>query len=316
MSGRPLVSVIIPTHNYAEYLPEALQSVLDQDYPLVQVIVVDDGSTDDTAAAVAPFVERGVEYVFQENQGPGPARNEGIRRARGELIAFLDADDSWLPDKIARQVAFLEAHPELGLVGCAGFDCDSDLQPTGLRVAPNIESEMVFERLLVRNFVQPSGVLVRKQCLDTVGEFKNMRFGEDWDLWLRIARLFPIGFVQEPLFRRREHPANLSFEIGTRLLASYEAIGVGHLDSVQPAWMRPVLRRRLRATARFYAAGHAMTYSRPRVVRLLLGSLWLDPVSLTRAKLTLMLRAALPDRSFRLLRRLSRRPAGRLPDRV
>lgn len=265
---------------------------------------------------MAPFVARGVEYVYQENQGPGPARNEGIRRARGELIAFLDADDTWLPEKTTLQLRHLAAHPELGLVGCAGFDCDSANVRIGIRVAPEIESEMVFERLLVRNFVQPSGVMVRKECLDRVAGFKNMRFGEDWDLWLRIARDYPLGFVQEPLFTRREHPSNLSFEIGTRLLVSYEEIAARHLHAVEPAWKRPIIRRRLRAMAYFYAAGHAMTYSRPRVVRLLLSSLWLDPVSLTRAKVTLMLRAALPDRGFRLLRRLSRRPAGRLPDRV
>jgi glycosyltransferase involved in cell wall biosynthesis len=306
----------MPTHNYAAYLPEALESVLTQDYPLVQVIVVDDGSTDDTRAVVAPFVERGAEYVFQENQGPGPARNEGIRRARGEVIAFLDADDSWLPQKLSLQIAHLDTHPELGLVGCAGFECDSDNRRIGLRVVPAIEAEMAFERLLVRNFVPPSGAIVPKRCLDEVGGFKNMRFGEDWDLWLRIARRYPIGFVQEPLFTHRDHATNLSGEVGTRLLANYEAVGESHLHTVRPAWRRAVIRRRIRATARFYAAGQAMTYSRPRVVRLVLSSLWLDPFSLPRAKIALLLRAALPDRGFRWLRSLSRRRAGQLPERV
>jgi glycosyltransferase involved in cell wall biosynthesis len=310
-----LVTVIIPTHNYAEYLSEALESVLAQDYSPLQIIVIDDGSTDETSAVVERYIQRGVEYVYQENSGPGPARNEGIRRARGSVVAFLDADDTWLPDKISLQIAHLRAHPELGLVGSAGFDCDRTNRPTGVRVAPAIEAEMAFERLLVRNFVQPSGAIVPKPCLDAVGGFKSMRFGEDWDLWLRIAQRYPIGFVQKPLFRRREHPANLSFEVGKRLLASYEAIAASHLPAAEPAWMRPVIRRRLRSTAHFYAAGHAMTYSRPRVAQLLLSSLWLDPFSLSQAKLVLLLRAVLPDRAFRWLSKLNRRSAGQLPER-
>jgi len=218
-SAYPLVSVIIPTHNYAKYLPEAIESALTQDYSPLEIIVIDDGSTDATRVAVEAYREQGVEYVYQENSGPGPARNEGIRRARGDVVAFLDADDSWLPEKISMQMAHLRAHPDLGLVGSAGFDCDSTNRPTGVRAAPAIAAEMAFERLVVRNFIQPSGVIVRKRCLDEVGGFKNMRFGEDWDLWLRISQRYPIGFVQKPLFMRREHAANLSSEVGQQLRA-------------------------------------------------------------------------------------------------
>jgi glycosyltransferase involved in cell wall biosynthesis len=307
---------VIPTHNYAQYLPEAIESALAQDYPALQIIVVDDGSTDMTREAVEPFVARGVEYVYQENAGPGPARNEGIRRSRGELVAFLDADDGWLPEKTRLQVAHLQAHPELGLVGSAGFDCDSENRRIGLRVAPPIVAEMAFERLLVRNFVPPSGAIVPKRCLDEIGGFKNMRFGEDWDLWLRIARRYAIGFVQRPLFTRREHSSNLSAEVGKRLVVQYEAVGESHLGAVRPHWRQVIIRRRLRATARFYAAGQAMSYSRPRVVGFLLRSLWLDPFSLPRAKVALLLRAALPDRGFRWLRNLSGRPSDHLPERV
>jgi glycosyltransferase involved in cell wall biosynthesis len=297
-------------------LPEAIESALAQAYSPLEVIVIDDGSTDATRAAVEPYREQGVEYVYQENSGPGPARNEGIRRARGDVVAFLDADDSWLPEKISMQMAHLRAHPELGLVGTAGFDCDSANRPHFMRPAPAIDAEMAFERLLVRNFIQPSGVIVPKRCLDDVGGFKDMRFGEDWDLWLRIAQQYPIGFVRKPLFMRREHPAKLSLEIGEGLLASHLAIAASHLHAVEPAWMRPVIKRRLHSTAHFYAAGQALGSSRRRVARHLLSSLWLDPFSHSRAKLSLLLRAVLPDRGFRWLRRLSRRPAGQLRGRV
>jgi glycosyltransferase involved in cell wall biosynthesis len=315
LQDHTLVSVIIPTHNYARYLPEAIESALAQNYSPLEIIVIDDGSTDATRVAVEAYCEQGVEYFYQENSGPGPARNEGIRRGRGEVVAFLDADDRWLPEKISLQMAHLRAHPELGLVGSAGFDCDSANRPIGLRTAPAIEAEMAFERLLVWNFVQPSGVIVPKRCLDEVGGFKNMRFGEDWDLWLRIAQQYPVGFVRTPLFMRREHPANLSLEVGERLLARYQAIAATHLHAAEPAWMRPVIKRRLRATAHFYAAGQALTFSRWRAARHLLSSLWLDPFSFWRAKLILLLRAVLPDSGFRWLRRLSRRPAGQLPER-
>jgi glycosyltransferase involved in cell wall biosynthesis len=312
----PLVSVVIPTHNYARFIPEAIESALAQDYAPLEIIVVDNGSTDETRAAIEPFRERGISYVYQEDAGPSGGRNTGIELARGELVAFLDADDAWLPGKTSAQVAHLIAHPELGLVGSGAFECDATNQPTGIRKAPPIEAEMAFEQLLVRNFLVTTGVIVRKRCHEVVGGFKDMSFGEDWDLWLRIARRYPIGFVQEPLFKRRGHPSALSFEIGDQLLTRYREIGEGHLPHAQPAWLRPIIRRRLHSTACFYAAGYAIDRDRKRAARLLLTSLWLDPVTLVQAKIVLLLRAVLPDRAFARLRALYRRRAGALPERL
>ncbi len=312
----PLVSVVVPTHNYAPYLTEAIESVLSQDYSRLEIIVIDDGSTDDTPAIVESLREPRVVYSYQESRGPGSARNRGTEMARGELIAFLDADDAWLPGKISAQIARFRAHPELGLVGSWGFDCDSWNRPTGLRKTPSIVAAMSFERLLVRNFIVPSGVMVRKRCLVEVGGFNDHRHGEDWDLWLRIARRFPIGFVQEPLFKRRTHAGALSFEIGDRLLASYRAIGETHLVHAQPPWMRSVLRQRLHSTALYYAAAQGLGHSRWRAVRMLLVALSLDPITLGRAKVVLLLRAVLPDRLFTRLRAFSMRPAGGLPERL
>ena len=95
----PLVSVVIPTHNYARFIPEAIESAFAQDYAPLEIIVVDNGSTDETRSVIEPFRERGITYVYQEDAGPGGGRNTGIELARGELVAFLDADDAWLPQK-------------------------------------------------------------------------------------------------------------------------------------------------------------------------------------------------------------------------
>jgi glycosyltransferase involved in cell wall biosynthesis len=314
--AHPLVTVVIPTHNYARYLAEAIESVLAQDYRPLEIIVIDNGSTDETRSVVEPFRERGVTYIYEENTGPGSARNTGIDLARGELVAFLDADDAWLPQKTSTQVAHLQAHAELGLVGCGAFECDAFNEPTGIRKVPQIEAAMAFEQLLVRNFLVTTGVIIRKHCLDAVGGFSSARFGEDWDLWLRIARHYPIGFVQEPLFKRRGHPASVSFEVGDQLLASYRTIGEAHLAFARPAWLRPVIRRRLHSTACFYAAGYAIDRSRRRAARLLLTSLWLDPVTLCRPKSVLLLRAVLPNRMFDWFRGHLRGPAEGLPERV
>ena len=161
-------------------------------------------------------------------------------------------------------MAHLSDNPELGLVGCWGFECDAANRPTGIRRAPQIGAAMAFERLLVRNFVVPSGVIVPKRCLDAVGGFAGVLFGEDWDLWLRIARRYPIGFVGQPLYKRRSHADSLSSQIGERLFDSYREVGEAHLAHVQPSWSRPLIRRRLHSTASFYAAGYAIDRSRPR----------------------------------------------------
>ena len=117
MTTTPRVSVVIPTYNYGHLLEQSLESVFAQTYKDYEVILVDDGSTDDTPGIAARYEGR-IRYFRKENGGPSSARNEGIRQARGPLIAFLDSDDLWLPHKLAVQTAFADAHPEYGLVYC------------------------------------------------------------------------------------------------------------------------------------------------------------------------------------------------------
>src|SRR5690348_15579178 len=115
MSDRDLVSVIIPAYNYARYIPGAVNSVLAQTYQNHEIVVVDDGSTDGTRQALGDSLDK-ISYIYQHNRGVSAARNVGIERSRGELIAFLDADDVWVPDKLDRQVRFLRDHPSIGMV--------------------------------------------------------------------------------------------------------------------------------------------------------------------------------------------------------
>ena len=307
---RPLVSVVVPTYNYGRFLPEALESVLAQDYPRMEIVVVDDGSTDETRAIVAPFVDRGVIYVWQENKGRGQARNAGIAASTGPLLAFLDADDVWLPGKLSLQVDHLERTPELAMVSGAYFDCDEENRPRRLVQPPDVEGYML-ERLLVKNIVgNPTKVLIRRRCLDAVGGFSELPVSQDWDTYLRIASRFPIGFVRAPVAKKRDHQR--------RTLSARDRIEINqeifeqHARQVRPAWKRTLLRRRSRAASCYYAAAARVKRGERRQARkLVLESAWLDPFGQTTEKAVLLLRSALPRRILRLSRPLLRRAASR-----
>jgi len=195
----PRVSVIIPTHNRRDLLRAAIDSVLAQTYPDVEIIVVDDGSTDDTTTAMAQYAGR-VVYLKQINQDVAAARNTGIRAATGAYLTFLDDDDLMLPTKIERQVQLLAAHPDAGLVHCRFYHVDSDgnvIDKIGV-----LPEGQVLRPLLCRNFVWMGAPLVRRQCLDQVGLFDEQipATCADWDMWLRIAQAgYPFACVQEPL---------------------------------------------------------------------------------------------------------------------
>jgi len=222
-NAAPLVSFIIPTHNYGRYVVEAVESALAQTYRSFEIIVVDDGSTDNTPELMAPLQDR-VCYIRQEQRGPSAARNAGIKVARGELVAFLDADDVWLPHKTATQVSYLVAHPEIGLVcgrtrrtGNQGED-----QPRigyrrrrALRKLITLEAGAAFNDLFLRhrNYIATSTVMLRRQCLDLVGCFdESLSRVEDFNLWLRVARHFGIARLPEILALHRFHESNLALD--------------------------------------------------------------------------------------------------------
>ncbi len=201
----PRVSIIIPTYNRSKLLRVALESALAQTYPNIEVIVVDDGSTDDTATVMAQYAGR-VTYLKQANQDVAAARNTGIRAASGEYLTFLDDDDLILPTKIARQVHVLDSQPGVGLVHCQFYRANGDgnyLDKMGL-----LPEGKVLHKLVCSNFVWVGAPLVRRHCFDQVGLFDEgiPSATADWDMWLRIAQAgYRFACIQEPLGVYRIH---------------------------------------------------------------------------------------------------------------
>jgi glycosyltransferase involved in cell wall biosynthesis len=198
----PLVSVIIPTYNRGWILKEALDSVLAQDFCDFELIVVDDGSTDDTAEILAGCGPP-VRVLTQPNRGVSAARNRGLAAARGQLVAFLDSDDLWLPGKLNEQVGFFRANPEA--VVCQTQEL---WIRDGVRVNPKERhrkfSGMIFERCLPLCLVSPSAVMIRKCLFDVVGDFdEQLPACEDYDLWLRISCRYPIHLIDTALIVKR-----------------------------------------------------------------------------------------------------------------
>ncbi len=201
MNG-PLVSVVIASWNTAVHLPQALASAVGQTWPNLEVIVVDDGSTDATREAIAPFLPR-VRYERRSHQGLAAARNEGIRLAQGDYIALLDADDVWRPEKIATQVEIAGRHPETGLVVCNGVEFAEDrvLRETllaeaflrALAASPSGEVTADFQRdLIARCGIScPSQVLIPRGVLQECGPFSDSG-AQDYDYYLRVSRRRPI----------------------------------------------------------------------------------------------------------------------------
>lgn len=203
----PRVSVVVPTHNRADLVCETIDSVLAQTYRDFEVIVVDDGSSDETPAVLAAYRDR-IRVIRQPNQGVSSARNAGIGAATGEFVAFLDSDDLWLPTKLERQVALLDEDAGLGLVYSDGetFDGETSCPLALFSQANRLYQGDVLHQLFVGNFISTPTPIVRRCVLDETGEFfDNEVVAEDWDMWLRIAARYPVGLIAEPLVRRRVH---------------------------------------------------------------------------------------------------------------
>ena len=205
------VSVIIPTYNYGRFIGEAIESVLAQSLLPAEVVVVDDGSADETESVVSLFTARGVRYIRQENAGVCAARNRGVAESTGELIAFLDADDTYEPTKLERQVAKFMEDPAVGLVHCGMREFDSETGETK-RLHLDGGEEGVAENLLLWDgpvVVGPGGtIMVSRKAFEDVGGFDpQMKVGEDWDFCYRVARKYKVGFVAEPLVNYRNHGA-------------------------------------------------------------------------------------------------------------
>jgi glycosyltransferase involved in cell wall biosynthesis len=204
------VSVIVPTYNTITYLPDAIESILKQTFEDFEIILVNDGSTDSTAQWAKKLTDPRIRYIHQENKGLSAARNTGIDLAQGRYIALLDADDLWVPTKLEKQVALLDANPEVGMVHSWALFIDGQGRSTG-RIWKTQAQGMALSHLLHRNDVAVSSVLVRRECFALVGGFDtSLRSLEDWDMWLRLAVHYPIAVTQELMAYYRQIPGSMS----------------------------------------------------------------------------------------------------------
>jgi len=204
------VSIIIPTYNRADVLPMAIDSILAQTYKNYEVIIVDDGSTDNTKDILKHYLKKpNVHYIYQDNKKQAAARNTGIRCSKGEYIAFLDSDDLWYPEKLGLQVRILDKNNDAGMVYSNQMLIDNSLNNKGVKYSPKIlKSGNIFKELLLRKFYcSLPTVLIRKSVLDDVGLLdEGLRNAlEDWELTLRVTRKYKVACIDKPLLKRRIH---------------------------------------------------------------------------------------------------------------
>jgi glycosyltransferase involved in cell wall biosynthesis len=246
------ISVVIPTYNHARFLAQAIESALNQTYPVREVIVVDDGSTDNTPAVAAAFGDR-IRYIRQENSGPSRARNRGIREARYPWIALLDSDDWWLPEKIRLEREALARDPDATLVYSSVYWVRQDGSWELRRALP---PHRLWPRLRYHQCVlgSDSVVLVRRDALLEAGGFDETLIAcEDWDLWVRLRVRHRFVCVHEPIAAIRIEPDSLSAD-GPRMLLHAERIMEGTLLLGLKGFSRWSWRRRIRAADLYRAA--------------------------------------------------------------
>lgn len=241
----PLVTAILPVFNRAAWVGRAIESVLGQTHPEVELIVVDDGSTDETPAVLAAFAGR-VRLLRQENRGAYAARNLALRHARGDLVAFIDSDDAWYPEKLARQLP-LFADSRVGLVyadvalveGRPGACARTGRSAFGNTTPARGRAAGAFVR---GNFVPTCTVVTRRQCLEEIGGFEaGSRLGADYLAWFQISRRHELDYVDAPLADYTVHPDGISFDLG-RSLAARIGLFEGELQRVKGADARLVQR--------------------------------------------------------------------------
>ncbi|MEZ4895224.1 MAG: glycosyltransferase [Saprospiraceae bacterium] len=212
-----MVTVVTPAFNSAAYISAAIESVLKQTFQDLEMIVVDDGSTDNTKEIVSKYVQKypeKIRYLFQENRGPGAARNTAIRNACGDYLALLDADDIWLPEKLALQLQFLKENPAYSFVFTDAFAMDeTGKKGETMMQLKNPVSGRVFFDLIKQNFILSPTPLAKKESFEKVGYFSEnrlFRVGEDHHFWLKVAHFYQGGYLDKPLACYRMRQEGLS----------------------------------------------------------------------------------------------------------
>jgi len=263
---RPRVSVIIPVHNGAEFVGRAIESVLAQTYDAVEIVAVDDGSTDESADVVRGFAGR-VTLVSQSNLGVSRARNAGVNASSGTLVAFLDQDDWWRPSKVELQVARF-SDPEVGLVhtNVAHFDEDARTY-VGRLTAESISAALVgrtFDRLVLGNGIYNSSVMLRRDLFERVGGLNVDMPGntvQDYDLWLRLSRVCAFAYVPEEVTVFRIHGQQGTWKRAKMLRAELEVLA--RIVGPESLLADPARRRRIAALLDELAREEILSGDRP-----------------------------------------------------
>jgi glycosyltransferase involved in cell wall biosynthesis len=211
--------VVIPCYNSLRWLPQTLDAVRGQSFGDLEVVLVDDGGDDDLAGWAAGLGDERVRVVRQDNAGVSAARNRGVAEARGELVAFCDSDDVWVPDALARMVARYDDDPAVGLVYGWYDVVDAEGRPTG-RVEAFTDEGEVWERFVTANPVGMSATLVPRRVFEELGGFEENRDRfpvdvEDWEMWIRIAARHRVAVVPEVLYHYRRHDSNSSTDVAS-----------------------------------------------------------------------------------------------------
>lgn len=212
MNNKPLVSIIMPAYNAEKTIKESIESVLTQTYQNWELLIVNDGSKDNTSSVVSSYDDVRIKLIEQVNGGVANARNNGLQKAQGEYIAFLDSDDLWTIDKLEKQINYFQENIEVGLVytdrKCffenvdKAFDCE---------YKESIDIDDNYLRLLIYDYIATLTVMIKREVIVNVGLFDKELFGtEDWDLWIRIAKKYKIGHLKERLAYYREHDGGIS----------------------------------------------------------------------------------------------------------
>ena len=278
----PKVSVIIPNYNYAQYLGQAIDSVLAQTYQHFEIVAVDDGSSDESEAVVRNYGCR-VKWLQQQRQGVSAARNRGVRESHGDLVAFLDADDVWLPTKLEKQVQCLIARPEFGLVHCGVEEISESGDRLGARL-DGLEGWVANEMLLFKRasvIAAGSTAMARRDIFEVVGGFDTrLSTGADWDFCYQVASRQQVGFVPDALVKYRLHTSNMHSNIHAMehdMLIAYDKAFKSNSDDLRRLQRQCYGNLHMVLAGSFFRAG-----LRADFIRNALKSLWLTPENLTR----------------------------------
>jgi glycosyltransferase involved in cell wall biosynthesis len=252
----PTVSIVIPCYNQGQFLSEAIQSAIDQDYQRKEIIIVNDGSSDNTKEVVERF-HHAIIYIEQCNRGLSSARNAALGIARGDYIAFLDSDDVMLPGSITKRVEYLDKHPDISMV-CSDALYFNSSGALGLR------SELFDRPRNPENFrwetvdynATISSAMMRRSCFDKVGFFEeSIRTSEDWLMFVKLSLYFNMAYIDEPLIKYRRHSNNLSKVIGLNNVGHRHAIAqlttASYFDNYPAHFRAQLLFLRFAATWRF-----------------------------------------------------------------